>query len=118
MNKGPVDTKIDTAALNEIIIFANQYKNDLDEKATEISNICDTMKSDESLAGGSGENIRAAFEAISVATSKLKESTEKIASSLDETLGKALEAGKDAQARSVEETATAKAKKAGVYNKE
>lgn len=89
--KGPLDAKIDTGALNEVIVFANQYRQDVSEKAEQIRHICATMEEEESLKGGDGDVIRENFGKIAVGCNNLDKSTQFITKILNERLGSAIE---------------------------
>ena len=89
--KGPLDAKIDTGALNEVIVFANQYRQDVSDKADQIRHICASMEEGESLKGGDGDVIRENFAKIAIGCNNLDKSTQYIAKVLNERLGNAIE---------------------------
>lgn len=89
--KGPVDTKIDTNALNELIVFANTYRQDVTERVDSIRKLCRQMEENESLKGGDGDIIRENFVKIAEGCNNLDKSTETIIKVLNDRLGKAIE---------------------------
>ena len=116
--KGTVDTKIDTGALNEIIVFANMYKTEVSSLAEEIRTICRKMDEEESLKGGDGDGIRDSFDTIATGCQQIAKSAEQIAKILDTKLSKALNMKNGAMSANASESASAAAKKAGVVRKE
>ena len=56
--KGPIDARIDVGALNEVIVYANQYRQEVSAKADAIRTVCRKMEDEESLKGGDGDHIR------------------------------------------------------------
>jgi hypothetical protein len=113
-NKGPEHLKLDPVAMNEIIVFANQYRQDLEEKATEIATICKRMEEEESLKGGDGDLIRENFAKISVGCTNIKSSTERIITALNAGLEKLIEASKGRTVASAAEKMQSATQKAGV----
>lgn len=83
-------TEINVEALTEIVMFARSYRTDVEESASEIRRICQTMLDDDSLKGGDGDVIRENFASIAAGCSNIAKSTEKIASILDKQLGKSI----------------------------
>lgn len=112
--KGPVDTKIDTNALNEVIVFANQYRQDVTDRADTIRKLCRQMEENETLKGGDGEVIRENFMKIAQGCNNLDSSTEKISKVLNDRLGKAIEMYHGKAVGSTAEDAQKAAKKVGV----
>lgn len=88
--KGNLDTKIDTVALNEVIVFANQYRQEVTDASNEIRSICQNMENEESLQGGDGDVIRENFKAIAQGCNNLDRSTEKIVKVLNDKLSVAI----------------------------
>lgn len=88
--KGPLDTKIDTAALAEVIVFGNQYRQDVSQRSADIRRICKQMEDEESLKGGDGDVIRENFAMIAVGCKQLDDSTQFITKVLNEKLGVAI----------------------------
>lgn len=84
--KGPLDVVLDIPAVNEIIVFANQYKMDVAEKADHIRTLCKQMTDNESLQGGDGEEIKANFAIIANGCNQLEQSVDKIVSVLNNRL--------------------------------
>lgn len=89
-NKGNLDTKIDTSALNEVIVFASTYRQDVTEASNEIRTICQSMENEESLQGGDGDIIRENFRTIAMGCNNLDKSTEKIVKVLNDKLSAAI----------------------------
>lgn len=116
--KGQLDTVIDGPALNEIIVFANQLKQDCVEKAEHIRKICMSMEEEESLKGGDGDVIRENFKTIASGINKLERSITYIVSKLNTSLEYVTKmyAGKNTAAAT--EAAAGASKKAGIFNKE
>lgn len=116
--KGSLDMVADGPALNEIIVFANQLKQDCSEKAEHIRKICLNMEEEESLAGGDGDVIRENFKKVATGINKLEGSISYIVSKLNTNLEAVtrMYAGKNTQASS--DAADAASKKTGIYNKE
>lgn len=85
-NKGPLDVVLDIPAINEIIVFANQYKQEVSEKADTIRTLCKQMSDNESLSGGDGEEIKANFQIIASGCNQLESSVDKIVSVLNSRL--------------------------------
>lgn len=113
--KGPVDTKIDKNAVSELIVFANQHKNAIAEDAEVIRTLCRQMEEEESLKGGDGEAIRAAFHTIADGCNKLEASTTYISTKLNEKLAVMIQMGKGATTASATETAQKVNKQIGVF---
>lgn len=93
-NKGPLDVVLDIPAINEIIVFANQYKMEVSEKADTIRTLCKSMTDDESLSGGDGEEIKANFQTIAAGCNQLEQSVKKIVSVLNSRLEKMIQMNK------------------------
>lgn len=85
-NKGPVDVVLDIPAINEIIVFANQYKQEVSDKADTIRTLCKQMDENESLNGGDGERIKANFRDIAAGCNQLERSVDKIVNVLNSKL--------------------------------
>ena len=47
-NKGPLDVVLDIPAMNEIIVYANTYKNEVSDAIASIKTLCKQMTDDES----------------------------------------------------------------------
>lgn len=116
--KGQLDANIDVGALNEVIVFANSYRQDVIEAADKIRHLCQNMLEEESLKGGRGEVIREQFAAIASGCQKLEKSTEHIVRVLNDKLKPAIEALKAGSAAGAADKMSSATKKAGVYNKE
>lgn len=116
--KGELDMVADGPALNEIIVFANQLKQDCDEKAEHIRKICLQMEDEESLKGGDGDVIRENFKQTAAGISKLESSVSFIVSKLNSNLEAVTKmyAGKNTQGST--EAVNAAAKKTGMFHKE
>lgn len=116
--KGELDMVADGPALNEIIVFANQLKQDCSEKAEHIRRICLSMEDEESLKGGDGDVIRENFKQIASGINKLEGSITFIVSKLNTSLEAVtrMYAGKNTAAST--EAVNAAAKKTGIFNKE
>lgn len=118
MAKGPLDTKIDLSTLNTIIVFANQFSRDCGDRSEDIITICRKMETEESLAGGDGEEIRKSFEEIAKGAAHIGKSAKQISKILDSKLGKGLDLKKGHySAQAMEETSKA-ADSAGVIKKQ
>lgn len=116
--KGPLDTKIDTGALNEVIVFANQYRIDVSQKAQDIRRICASMEEEESLKGGDGDVIRENFAKIAVGCNNLDKSTQYIAKQLNERLGHAIEMRHGKSVAGSTDSINQATQKQGVFAKE
>lgn len=116
--KGSVDTKIDTGALNEIIVYSNLFSKEVCDAVEQIQTICRRMEEEESLKGGDGEMIRESFIKISKGCMQIATSAKGISKTLDNRLGKALGMGKGSIAGNAAESAKSAADKAGVIRKE
>lgn len=92
--KGPLNVVLDIPAINEIIVFANQYKQEVSEKADTIRTLCKQMTDNESLSGGDGEEIKANFQVIANGCNQLEQSVEKIVSVLNSRLEKMIKMNK------------------------
>lgn len=116
--KGELDMVADGPALNEIIVFANQLKQDCAEKAEHIRKVCLSMEDEESLKGGDGDVIRENFKLTATGINKLEGSITYIVGKLNTSLEAVtrMYAGKNT-AQSTE-TAKAASKKTGIFNKE
>lgn len=114
-NKGPVDTKIDVGALNEVIVFANQYRHEVSAKADEIRTVCRKMEEEESLKGGDGDHIRECFATIAQGCNQLDRSTEKIVSVLNEKLSVAIQMRHGQTSNAVSDSTAAAARNVGAY---
>lgn len=116
--KGSLDMVVDGPALNEIIVFANQLKQECGERAEHIRKICTNMEEEESLAGGDGDVIRENFKQIATAITKLETSISYIVAKLNTSLEHItrMYAGKNTAAST--DAANAAAKKTGIFNKE
>lgn len=86
-----LNTKIDIQALNEVIVFANQYRQQVEEQTTIIRTVCLQMEQEESLVGGDGDVIREAFKSIAEGTAKLEASVNYITKQLNTKLGSAIQ---------------------------
>ena len=84
--KGSVDATLDAPALNEVIVFANSMRSNLNEHADNIRAICQNMSSDESLVGGDGEVIKKNYETIASTITTLEQSFEHIVTILNQKL--------------------------------
>jgi hypothetical protein len=84
--KGPLDVVLDIPAINEIIVFANQYKQEVSEKADTIRTLCKQMTENESLNGGDGEEIKASFKEIAKGCNQLEQSVDHIVAVLNSKL--------------------------------
>lgn len=85
-NKGPLDVVTDGPAINEIIVFANQYRQDILENCQIIQDECKKCTEDDSLNGGDGEEIKANFMVIASGCRKLEESVKSIVDNLNKNL--------------------------------
>lgn len=92
--KGPLDVVLDIPAINEIIVFANQFKQEVNEHSSAIRNLCKQMTDDESLNGGDGEIIKANFKVIADGCTQLENSIEKIVTILNQRLEKLIQMNK------------------------
>ena len=116
--KGPVDTVIDTGALNELIVYAGQYKADLDDAAREIIELCKKMEEEESLKGGDGDAIRENFREISKMATNLMQSVNYIHKVLNDKLGNAINMRHGQTVGDSSEAIKKAASKTGVMKKE
>lgn len=92
--KGPLNVVLDIPAINEIIVFANQYKMDISEKTEHIRTLCKQMTDNETLSGGDGEEIKANFGIIANGCNQLEQSVDKIVSVLNNRLEKMIQMNK------------------------
>lgn len=84
--KGPLDVVTDGPAINEIIVFANQYRQEVTEQAERICQLCQQMTDNESLNGGDGEEIKANFKTIASGCKQLEASAKNIVDNLNKNL--------------------------------
>lgn len=117
-NKGPLDAKIDVGALNEIIVYANQYRQEVTEKTDAIRNLCNQMAENESLSGGDGDVIRDNFAKIATGCSSLDRSTEFIVKTLNDKLGVAIQMRHSSSIGSSTESMDKAASTVGVLKKD
>ena len=117
-NKGPLDAVLDIPAINEIIVFSNQYKQEVSEKADHIRTVCKQMTENESLNGGDGEAIKASFEDIAKGCNRLEKSVEKIVSVLNNKLDTMIRMNKGTTTATATDAAAAAKRKVGVLAKE
>jgi methyl-accepting chemotaxis protein len=108
--KGPLDVVLDIPAVNEIIVFANQYKAEVSEHVSAIRSLCKQMTDNESLNGGDGEEIKANFVVISNGCSQLESSIEKIVTILNQRLEKMIQMNKGKTTAEATEAANKAAK--------
>ncbi len=113
-NKGPVDVVLDIPAINEIIVFANTYKQEVAEKADTIRTLCKQMSENESLSGGDGEEIKANFQVIANGCNQLEQSVDKIVSVLNNKLGTMLKMNKGTTTAASSDAAKKASKNMGV----
>lgn len=111
------NVKINTDSLNEVIVFSNRYRQEVDRAADEIKMICGQMEDDASLKGGDGDLIRENFRTIAIACDGLRESTEKISAVLNDKLVKAIAQTKGMNAAASTEAINKAARKAGTLKK-
>ena len=116
--KGPIDARIDVGALNEVIVYANQYRPEVSAKADAIRTVCRKMEDEESLKGGDGDHIRECFATIAKGCNQLDKSTEKIVAVLNDKLATAIGMRHGATSNAASEAVTSANKKVGFMNKE
>lgn len=116
--KGSSNAVLDASAMNEVIVFANQYKRDVQGDAEQIQAICRTMEDEESLKGGDGENIRANFITISKGCENMVKSMDEITKYLNDVLYKILATKQGKSDMGATEAAAKAAAAAGVNKKE
>lgn len=93
-NKGPLDVVLDIPAMNEIIVYANTYKNEVSDAIASIKTLCKQMTDDESLNGGDGEEIKANFQQIAEGCQTMEKSIEGIVKVLNDRLEKMIQMNK------------------------
>lgn len=113
--KGPLDARIDTGALNETIVFANQYRHDVSDAADQIRRICAMMEEEESLKGGDGDVIRENFAKLAVGCNNLDKSTQYITKVLNDKLASAIQMRHGQTVGSSTETMDKAAQNAGMF---
>lgn len=116
--KGAVDTKIDTGALNEIIVYSNIFSKEVSDFCDQIQQICRKMEEEESLKGGDGDAIRESFVKISKGCHQISNSAKSISKILDTKLSAALGMKKGTYSGNADDAASRAANKAGVVRKE
>ena len=116
--KGPIDARIDAGALNEVIIYANQYRQEVSAKADAIRTVCRKMEDEETLKGGDGDHIRECFVTIAKGCNQLDKSTEKIVAVLNDKLATVIGMRHEQTTFHASEAVTAANKKVGFMNKE
>lgn len=116
--KGPMNTKIDKNAVNELIVYANQYKQSVSESVEVIRTYCRQMEEEESLKGGDGESIRASFKTIADACNRLETSISYIVTKLNEKLEYMIKLNKGSAAANASESAQKAQRNMGVFKKE
>ena len=113
-NKGPLDVVLDIPAINEIIVFANQFKQEVSEKADTIRTLCKQMTENESLNGGDGEEIKANFQSIATGCNQLEQSVDKVVSVLNNKLEKMIQMNKGTTTAASSEAAKKASQNMGV----
>lgn len=113
-NKGPLDVVLDIPAVNEIIVFANQYKVEVAERSDHIRTVCKQMTDNQSLQGGDGEEIKALFNVIADGCSQIEQSVEVIVSVLNDRLGEMIKMNKGITTSAASDAAKSAASKMGV----
>lgn len=113
-NKGALNVVLDIPAINEIIVFANQYKQDVSEKTDLIRTLCRQMSENETLSGGDGEEIKANFQTIAQGCAQLETSVEKIVSVLNTKLEKMIQMNKGTTTAASSEAAKKASQNMGV----
>lgn len=116
--KGPIDARIDAGALNEIIVYANQYRQEVAAKADAIRTVCRKMEDEESLKGGDGDHIRECFVTLAKGCNQLDKSTEKIVAVLNDKLAVVVGMRHEEISKVASEAVTSANKKVGFMNKE
>lgn len=116
--KGSTDTKLDSAALNEIVVYSNMYAREVEQAADEIRTVCRKMEDEESLKGGDGDAIRANFELIAKGATHISRSAQEISKILDDKLGTIIKMNKGSYSDASGEAAKKAADAAGVVKKQ
>ena len=116
--KGSTDTKLDSAALNEIVVYSNVYSREVGQQSTEIQTICRKMEDDESLKGGDGEGIRQNFELIAKGAKHMSASAAEISKILDDKLGTIINMNKGKFSDAANDAAKKAADAAGAVRKQ
>lgn len=117
-NMGPLDVVLDKSAINEIIVFANGYRQGILQSVDTITSLCQQMNEDESLNGGDGEDIKASFRTIAAGCNKLEKSVQRIVDNLNVSLQGILDMDKGKTTATSTESAKAAANNMGVLKKE
>jgi len=113
-NKGPLDVVLDIPAINEVIVFANQYKQEILQATDTINTLCKQMSENESLSGGDGEEIKANFQVIAQGCLQLEKSVNKIVNTLNTRLETMIKMNKGQTTAESSDTSKAAASKMGV----
>lgn len=113
-----LSTSIDVDALTAIIVFANSYRNVVETNAAQIKALCKSMKEDESLSGGDGDDIRENFSKLADGCTNLEKSMQVIAKVLNEKLEVAIQMRHGQTLGDSTDKANKAAASAGVLKKE
>lgn len=116
--KGPLDVVTDGPAINEIIVFANQYRQEVSEQTDLICNICQGMTDNEALNGGDGEEIKANFKTIASGCKQLESSVKNIVDNLNKNLESIIKMSKGTTTAASTDAAKKAAAGMGVLKKE
>lgn len=113
-NKGPINVVLDIPAINEVIVYANQFNQEVGESANTIRTLCNQMTANETLSGGDGEQIKEAFGNIAKGCNSIEKSTAAIVRILNDRLSKMLQMNKGKTTDSAMEAAQKAQKQMGV----
>ena len=117
-NKGPIDVVVEAPAVNEIIVFANQYRQEILEATSTITAACQRMTEEESLNGGDGEEIKANFQTIAAGCVTLEKSVKVMVDGLNKNLESIIKMSKGTTTAASSVAAKSASNKMGVFKKE
>lgn len=117
-NKGALDVVVDQPAINEIIVYANSYRQAVQEDIDTITSLCKKMTEDESLNGGDGEEIKANFNTIATGCITLEKSIKHIVDGLNANLESIIKMTKGTTTSESTQAAAQAASKLGTVRKE
>lgn len=109
---------INPAAINQVIVFANQYRQGILESIDTIEGVCAQMTNDDTLNGGDGEEIKQGFMTIAAGCKNLEKSIKTVIDGFNQSLVKVLDMLSGKSIGDSTDTAKKAANQMGVLNKE
>lgn len=114
--KGP-KMQIDIPSLEAVIVGAGRLRNECQQRANTIRQICNSMETDETLVGGEGDTIRECFQDIAAGVTNIENSIDYAIRNLNTALEKAIKLQKSRMSGSLAEDTKSATNKAGVFKK-